>query len=150
MFAFAISLVLAIASAASACDLSIDPADFATARLTVRDMLRSKGGALSQDFVVCLGPGVIDASTQPLVFSEEDSPSSGRIIWRGAETVVSGGVGVTGWKAAGAPGVYIAPVPSSYPSGAAVRQLWIGNTRASRNIITDVSTVSEGRGCWAC
>lgn len=104
---------------------------------------------LDDDIVVCLGPGahtVLGAA--PLAFNSSDSGSgAGKVIWRGTtnglRSVVTGGVQLYGWKAAtiGGGPAFAAPVPAGAAAQlTAIRQLWVGDTRANRvNVPVDVN-----------
>jgi hypothetical protein len=61
----------------------------------VRAHLRSSQVVEGEDVVVCLGPGIFDLSAVPLALTADDSPThGGRVVWRGADTVLSGGLQV--------------------------------------------------------
>jgi hypothetical protein len=121
------------------------------ARAAVRSVL-AVNRTLSGDLVVCLGAGIHGASA--VSFSEEDSPapgSPGRVVWRGTSskadpTIISGGAQVTGWKATtiGGGPAFSAAVPTTAAKLPAIRQMWVGATRANRSTaVVDVNcTVS--------
>lgn len=168
------SRVLAAAAAAAALGTALAaPAD-ADCTLTVspgapralhdaRDRVRrhlAATAADTSDVVVCLQPGRYDLGGEPLVFSgaagDGVAPGSGRaVVWRsvvhGAATV-SGGVQVTGWAPTtlGGGAVYVAPVPASagFPAGAAVRQLWVAGSRASRVVVPASTALGGGLTQW--
>ncbi len=129
----------------TACNIQVNPSDklaLHAAQQAVREHIVSKGGQLESEYVICVGAGVIDASASPLTFTHEDSPSTGRVVWRGSGTIVSGGVSVTDFSAvAGQANTFVAQLPKSFPEGFVVRQLWIGTSRASRNVVSDASAV---------
>jgi hypothetical protein len=113
----------------------------AAAQSAVRAKLSANDSQLDEDLVVCLGPGVHSVGGVPLVFDAVDSPRGSRVIWRGSQgadpSVVSGGVQVTGWKAATLAGgpAFSAAVPAAVAGLATVRQLWVQGGRANRTAV---------------
>ena len=135
--------MVASASHVEGCDLFVAAGSpLVAARDAVRAALRTRpDAAVNSDLVVCLDGGVYDGG---ISFDASDSPSPGRgkVIWRGSRsaanpTIVSGGVQITGWKAASLAGksTFAAPLPAGVATLKAVRQLWVSGQRANRTTI---------------
>jgi len=93
------------------------------AQRAVRKQLES---SLLEDISVHVTPGVHSLSA-PLVLTASDSGKNGfRVNWIGDNTVLSGGLKVTGW-AQGPNGVYSAAVPA----GTASRNLYVNGVAAN-------------------
>ncbi len=98
------------------------------------------------DVTVILADGVYPL-TAPLIFTQADGGQKGfSVVWKAApqaRPVLSGGVGVTGWKVHdAAKHIYVADVPKGTDS----RQLWVNDKLAERaqiEISRDTVTFTE-------
>ena len=144
---------------AAGCDVFVaaGSGSIAQAQHEIQALLGSSDAASGGDLLVCLGGGVHSVGAGGVTMTGADAPVGGgrRVVWRGsgnaaAPTIVSGGVQVTGWKAAvpgTADGLYAAPVPTAARHLQAVRQLWVSGRRANRtSIVTPGCLMSPPAG----
>ena len=144
---------------AAGCDVFVaaGSGSIAQAQHEIQALLGSSDAASGGDLLVCLGGGVHSVGAGGVTMTGADAPVGGgrRVVWRGsgsaaAPTIVSGGVQVTGWKAAvpgTADGLYAAPVPTAARHLQAVRQLWVSGQRANRtSIVTPGCLMSPPAG----
>ena len=133
----------AVCAASSAdCDVVARPGRGTLRAAQLAARARALAAAPGADVVVCLEPGeYLAAAATPaspvLELTAEDAPPAGggRVVWRGAGAVFSGGTRLTGWAAATYAGgaAYVAALPPAAPGEAAVvRQLWVAGARARR------------------
>eukprot|EP01043_Picozoa_sp_COSAG02_P061182 COSAG02_NODE_8167_length_2681_cov_2.087529_2_plen_502_part_00 len=105
------------------------------ARKSVRQLLASSPGV---DVTVQLLPGVHDVGSQPLELTSADSGRNGAVVtWRSHDSslpaVVGAPIKIQGWKPhATIKGAMTAPLPANITKGSALRQLWVGGSRAQR------------------
>jgi parallel beta-helix repeat protein len=117
------------------------------AQAAVRDL---KARGLTRPVEVVLQAGTY-ALTEPLVFRPEDSGTEAcPITYRaadGAEVVISGGVGITGWRERG--GVWTAPLPEAFVGKPAFRLLRVGDRWAIRARHPNYDPTQPYTGGWA-
>ena len=96
-----------------------------------RDQIRAdKKAGKAGPWIVTLAAGEF-ALTEPLVFTAEDSG----VVYRGSaegETVLSGGVELTGWQTADEPGVWVAQLPKLEGRTLYFEQLFLNGRRLTR------------------
>jgi len=109
----------------------------------------------SDDFTICLDPGVHTLGGQPLVLDASfNRPDNGRVVWRSTEpqrpAIVDGGIQLSNWlrcdgdgraHCPGWQGVWVHAIKDVEPtlphSLLPVRQLWVDGLRAER-VYTDL------------
>jgi parallel beta-helix repeat protein len=103
---------------------------------TLHAALKKARGAASQEGVTILLHGGVYRLAEPVVLTPEDSGASAQhpltiAAWQGERAVLSGGVGLTGWKQAG-PRLWRAEVPPAGGTNGEFRSLFINGRRATR------------------
>ncbi|MBF9069825.1 fibronectin type III domain-containing protein [Streptacidiphilus fuscans] len=96
-----------------------------------QQLVRARDGDLTADLTVHLGPGTFRLD-HPLTMDASDSGSNGHtVVWQGTgDTVLSGGLQVTGWRPVrGSAGLWSAPAPAGLVN---TRQLYVDGQREER------------------
>lgn len=141
-----------------ACNITLPPSSDGSSLKSGRDQLQallaSTHHHLSEDYVICLLPGIHSVSSTPHTLNSAHSVTTGpgRVIWKGLGqgVSISGGAQVTNWQPTtlGGGAVYMAAVPAAVAPTTVIRQLWVASQRTSRTVLQSPGSFLGGMSIW--
>jgi hypothetical protein len=156
MLKFILFLSALMEAVSGACNFTLPPSSegLRSARDHLEGLLSLTKNHLSQDYVICLLPGIHSVASTPHTLTSAHSVTSGpgRVIWRGLGqgVSISGGAQVTGWTPTtlGGGAVYVAAVPAAVAPTTVIRQLWVASQRTSRTVLNNPAALLHGMSLW--